>query len=87
MGKCFLAEGDQNDILILIKVKETNSKHKAHCWPVIKTSIQMGGSALWSQVQGEGQKKQEEAMSRTFVNFSQVETETATTPQLYTFGF
>ena len=47
----------------------------------------MGGSALRSQVQGEGQKKQDEAMSQTFVNFSQVETETATTPQLYTFGF
>ena len=26
-------------------------------------------------------------MSRTLVNFSQVETETATTPQLNTFGF
>ena len=36
---------------------------------------------------GRGQKKQEEAMSLTFVNFSQVETETATTPQLNTFGF
>ena len=47
----------------------------------------MGGSALRSQAQGEGQKKQEEAMLRTFVNFSKVETETATTRQLNTFGF
>ena len=31
--------------------------------------------------------KQEKAMSWTFVNFSQVKTETATTPQVNTFGF
>ena len=47
----------------------------------------MGESALRSQVQGAGHKKQEKAMPRTFVNFSQVKTETATTPQLNTFGF
>ena len=68
-------------------VKDTNSKHKTHYWPVIRTSIQMGESALQTQVQGAGHKKQEKAMLRTFVNFSQVKTETATTPQLNTFGF
>ena len=47
----------------------------------------MGESALQSQAQGEGHKKPEEAMSRTCVNFSQVKTETETTPQLNTFGF
>ena len=47
----------------------------------------MGENALRSQVLGEGHKKQEEAMSRIFLNFSQVKTETATTPQLNTFGF
>ena len=31
--------------------------------------------------------KQEKAMSWTLVNFSQVKTEIATTPQLNTFGF
>ena len=46
----------------------------------------MGESALRSQGQGEGHKKQEKAVSRTFVKFSQVKTETATTPQLNTFG-
>ena len=47
----------------------------------------MGETALRSQAQGEGHKKQEKAISRTFVNFPQVKTETATTPQLNTFGF
>ena len=47
----------------------------------------MGESALQWQPQGEGHKKQEKTMSRTFVNFSQVKTEGATTPQLNTFGF
>ena len=47
----------------------------------------MGNSALRSQAQREACKKQEKVMSRTFVNFSQVKTETATTPQLKTFGF
>ena len=46
---------------------------------VIRISTQMGESSLWSQAQGEGHKKQEKVMSRTFVNFSQVKTETATT--------
>ena len=46
----------------------------------------MGESALRSQVQ-EGHKEQEKGMSRTFIKFSQVKTETATTPQLNTFGF
>ena len=45
----------------------------------------MGESSLWSQAQGEGHKKQEKVMSRTFVNFSQVKTELQ--PQLNTFGF
>ena len=38
-------------------------------------------------MKGEGHKKQEKAMSQTFVNFSQVKTETATTLELNTFGF
>ena len=47
---------------------------------VIRTSTQMGESLLWSQTQGEGHKKQEKkVISRTFINFSQVKTETATT--------
>ena len=46
---------------------------------VIRTSIQIGENALWSQAQGEGHKKQEKVMSRTFINFSQVKTESATT--------
>ena len=45
----------------------------------------MGESALWSQVQGEGHKKQEKVMYGTFVNFLQVKTETATTAKY--FGF
>ena len=47
----------------------------------------MGESALRSQALGEAHKKQEKVMSWSFVNFSQVKTETATTPQLNTFGF
>ena len=35
----------------------------------------------------ERHKKQAKAMFWTFINFSQVETETAHTPQLNTFGF
>ena len=38
-------------------VKETNSKYKAHYWPCNNTSIQMGESALRSQAQGEGHKR------------------------------
>ena len=63
-----------------------NSKHKAHCQPCNKLSTQMGESALRSLGQGEGHKKQEKVMSRTYVNLSQVKRETAMTPQLITFG-
>ena len=45
----------------------------------IRTSTQMVESSLWSQAQGERHKKQEKVMSRTFVNFTQVKTEIATT--------
>ena len=42
----------------------------------------MGESALWSQAQGEGHKKQEKVISWSFINFSQ-----KLQPQLNTFGF
>ena len=45
----------------------------------------MGESALWSQVQREGHKKQEKVMSRIFINYSQVKTETATTALYFWF--
>ena len=45
----------------------------------------MGESSLWSQAQGEGHKKQEKVMSRTFVKSHRLKQKLQ--PQLNTFGF